>query len=197
MASQNLTSVRSPVTLEMIPGWKETICSIEVIAPGLVSEGFLIEPPENLPLVFHGILWGFPSRQGTQGGSFLILPRLMVIIHLLDSLRRHFKVQWFSLWCQTRSSLSSRPKSYLVDHSLNMSSLVSSYPTKSLSTSSKLVGIWDGLLVGFRRPYTSSKFSSWPQIRIFGCLPRDTPLCAPLGWKNGWIGPFMVYHDVF
>ena len=36
--------------------------------PGLVYEGFLIEPPECLPLVIHGIMWDFPNIQATKEG---------------------------------------------------------------------------------------------------------------------------------
>ena len=50
-------------------GWVETLWSIEVMAPGLVSKGFLVDPPERLPLVFHGLLWEFSNRQATQGGG--------------------------------------------------------------------------------------------------------------------------------
>ena len=39
---------------------------MEVMAPGLVSEGFLVDPPESLPLVLHGILWDYPNSQATQ-----------------------------------------------------------------------------------------------------------------------------------
>ena len=49
--------------------------------------------------------------------------------------------QCFSLWCQTRSYISFRPKSSSVDHSLAMYSLMRSVPIASLSTSSKLVGV--------------------------------------------------------
>ena len=83
----------------MRPGWADTIWSIEVMTLGLVSEGFLIDPLEHLPLVLHGLLWYFPNMQATQGGSFLILMSFLGIIPLLDSLRRDFKEQRFSLWC--------------------------------------------------------------------------------------------------
>ena len=61
VAAQNLECVRAPVTWGMSPGWEETIWSIEVMAPGLVSEGFLIGPLECLLLVLHGILWEFTN----------------------------------------------------------------------------------------------------------------------------------------
>ena len=48
----------------MIPGWEDIICQIEVMALGLVSEGFLIEPAELLLLVLHGILWDLPRGGG-------------------------------------------------------------------------------------------------------------------------------------
>ena len=51
----------------MILGWKYTIWSIEVMAPGLVSEGLLIDLPECLTLVLHGLLWYFPNNQAAQG----------------------------------------------------------------------------------------------------------------------------------
>ena len=53
----NLVWVRSPVTWGVIPGWAETICSINVMTPGLIYEGLLIYLPESLPLVLHGLLW--------------------------------------------------------------------------------------------------------------------------------------------
>ena len=60
---------RAPVTSVMIPGYAETIWSIEVMDPVLVSEGFLIDPPECLTLVLHGLLWVLSNRQATQGGG--------------------------------------------------------------------------------------------------------------------------------
>ena len=44
LAEQSLAWVRATVTWVMSPGWEETIWSIEVIAPGMVSEDFLINP---------------------------------------------------------------------------------------------------------------------------------------------------------
>ena len=69
----NIAWVRAPVTWGMIPGWVDTIWSIEAMALDLVSEGFLIDPPECLLLILHGILWDFPNMQGTQVEIFLIL----------------------------------------------------------------------------------------------------------------------------
>ena len=167
----------------MRPGWEYTIWSIAVIDPGLVSEGFLIDLPERLTLVLHGLLWDLPNSQETQGGSFLTFLSLLGIIPLLDNLRRYLKEQWFSLCCQTRIYLYSCPKMPLVDHILAMSYLMISYPTVSFTTSSKLVGIWDGFLVEFRRSSPASRISSWHKYSFYRCLPRETPWCAPLGWK--------------
>ena len=69
MADQNLVWVKAPVTWGMRLSWAETICSIEVMASGLVSEDFLIVLPEFLPLVLHAIFWEFPNKQATQGGG--------------------------------------------------------------------------------------------------------------------------------
>ena len=66
----------------------------------------------------------------------------LMIITLLDNLRRDFKVKWFNLWLQTRSSLSYFTKRSSVDHSLAISPLKSSDTTKSLFASYKLVGGW-------------------------------------------------------
>ena len=113
----------------MRPGWADTIWSIEVMTLGLVSEGFLIDPLEHLPLVLHGLLWYFPNKQVTGGGSGgLILLSFIGNTPFLDSLRRDLKGQWFSLCCQTRSSLSSRTRSSYVEHSFAISSLVISAP---------------------------------------------------------------------
>ena len=144
--------------------------------PGLVSEGFLIDPPEHLPLVLNGLLWEFPNKHATQGGSFLIFLSFLGIIPLLDSLRRDLKDKWFRLWCQTRTSLLSRHKRSSVDHRLSTSSLVSSDPTASLSTSSKLVGIWYGLSVRVRRSSLASRILPWPQIRILQVSPQGSSL---------------------
>ena len=57
------------------------------MAPGLVSEVFLIDPPKRLPLVLHGLLWYFPNREATQGRSFLTLLIFLGIIYLLGNLR--------------------------------------------------------------------------------------------------------------
>ena len=40
----------------MVPGWVDTIWSIDVVAPGLFSKVFLIDLIESLPLVLHGLL---------------------------------------------------------------------------------------------------------------------------------------------
>ena len=133
--AQNITWVRAPVNWEMNPGWAETIWSIEVMDPGLVC----------LPLVLRGLLWEFPNRQATQGGSFMSLLSLLGITPLLDSLRRDFKEQWFTLWCQNRTPLLSYPKRSLVYHNLAMYSLVISDTTSYFSKSSKLLGVWYGI----------------------------------------------------
>ena len=72
MADQNLAWVRAPVTWGMIPGWSDTDWSTEVMAPGLLSKGFLIDPIECLPLVLYDLLWDFVNMQATQGVSFMI-----------------------------------------------------------------------------------------------------------------------------
>ena len=56
---------------------------MEFMDPGLVSEVFLMDPPERLPLVFHGLLWDFPNIQTTQGGKFFTLLSFLGIISLL------------------------------------------------------------------------------------------------------------------
>ena len=123
VATQNIAWVRAPVNCGMSSGWAETIWSIEVIALGLVSEGFLIDQLEFLPLVFHGLLWEFPNMQATLWRSFLILLSFLGSIPLLDSTMRDMKEQWFSVCYQHKISLSSRTRTSLVDHSLAMSSL--------------------------------------------------------------------------
>ena len=77
----------------MIPGWEVTIWSIKVVDLGLEYEGFLIDPPEFLPLVLNGLLWDPPNSQATHGGSFLTLLSFLGIIPLLDNLRRDLKEQ--------------------------------------------------------------------------------------------------------
>ena len=58
--------VRAPVTWVTNPGWVEIITTIELMAPGLVSKGLLINPPEFLILVLRRLLWDFPNSQATQ-----------------------------------------------------------------------------------------------------------------------------------
>ena len=53
-----------------------------------------------------------------------------------------------------------------------MSSLLNLDPSAYFPTSSNLVGIWDGLSVGVRRSYPTSRLLSWPQIRIFQVSPQ-------------------------
>ena len=168
----------------MIPGWAETIRSIKVVVPGLVSSVFLVNPPEHFPLILHGLLRDFPSIQATQGDSFLILMSFLGVIPLLDNPRSNFKEQRFNLWCQTRSSLSSRPQRSSVDHSLAMSSLVISAPTTYFSTSSTVVDMWGGLTVGVRRFYPAFRLSSWPKIRVFQVSPQGALLVHYSRVKN-------------
>ena len=141
------------------------------MAPGLVYESFLIDLPENFLLFLHDIFWYFPNRQATQGQSFLTLLRFLGIIPLLDNLRRDLKEQWFSLWFQTRISLLFHPKRSVVDHRLAIYSLISLSSTASFPNSSKLVVIWDGLLVEVRRSSPTSRLRSWPKPRIFQVSP--------------------------
>ena len=75
----------------MILGWADTIWSIEVMAPGLVSKGLLIDPLECFPLVLHGLLWGFPNMQATQRVGDLILLIFLGTYPLLNSLTRDLK----------------------------------------------------------------------------------------------------------
>ena len=44
---------------------------MEVMAPGMVLEGFLMDPPESLFLFLHGLLWDFINRKATQGVTSL------------------------------------------------------------------------------------------------------------------------------
>ena len=104
---------------------------------------------------------------GYTRGEGLILLRFLGINSILNILRMDLKEEWFILWCQTRITLFSRPKRSLVHHSLYMSSLMSLSHTTSLFTSSKLVGIRDGFLVGVRRSSPAYRLSSCPKIRIF------------------------------
>ena len=39
------------------------------MAPGLVFEGLLIDPPDCLPFILHGLLWEFPNNLAAQGGG--------------------------------------------------------------------------------------------------------------------------------
>ena len=173
MAEHNLVWVRTPVTWGMIPGLEDIICSIEVMYLGMVSKVFLIDPPERLPLVLHGLLWDLTNSQVSQGGIFLTMMSFLGIIPFLDNLMRYLKEQWFILWCQTKSSFLSRPKKSLVDHSLSMSFLFILDPTASLSTSSKLVGIGDGIFFGVMSSSPASSILPWPKIRIFRVSPQE------------------------
>ena len=114
----------------------------------------------------------------------MILMIFLGIIILLNNLRSDLKQQWFRLWCQTRSSLSSHPKRYSVEHILDRYSLLRQAPTILLSTYFNLVGIWYGLSVVVRSSSPDSSISSCPKILIYMCFPREPPWCAPLGWKT-------------
>ena len=117
--------------------------------------------------------------------------RFLGIISLLDNLINDLKVQWFSLWCQTRSYLSSHPKSSSVDHILAMSSLVSFSPTTSFSTSSKLVVSWYGLSIRVRRSSLASRLSYWSKIWIFWVSPQEASLVRSSRVENmGRCGSF-------
>ena len=111
--------------------------------------------------------------QGCGCMTFLIL---LGIIPFLNHLSRYLRVQWFSLWYQTKISLSSCTDSSLVDHILAIYSPVRSDPTTSLCPSSKLVGSCYGLLGRFSRSYHASRISSWPKIRIFQVSPQGGSL---------------------
>ena len=154
------------MTWIIIPGWAYIICQINVMNLGLVSKGFLVDPPDRLPLVFHGLLWDFPNSQATQGGFFLSFLRFLDISPLLDNMSRYLKVQWFSLWFRTRNPLSSQPKRSLVDQILAVHFRVRSSPTTSFSS-------WDGISVGVRRSSPASRLSSWTRIWVFQVSPQE------------------------
>ena len=156
------------------------------MAPGLVSEGFLIDPPECFPLFLHGLLWGLPNRQETKGGGVLTLMSFLGTTPILNNLRRDWKVQRFILWCQTRNYLLSFPKRSSVDHRLNISSLARSAPMISFSTSYKLERSWDVILVGVRRYSTVYRVSSCPRFQIFQVSPQEASLIRSPRVEN-WV----------
>ena len=132
-----------------------------------------------------------------NGGGVLTFLIFMGIIPLLDNLRVYLKVQWFSLWFQTRISLFSCPKISSVDHSFAMSSLVILAPTKSLSTSSKSVGIWHGIYVAVMRSSLDYRVFTCTKIRISPVSPQEASLMGSSRVEN-WIlsAPFrylMIY----
>ena len=114
--------------------------------------------------------------QVTLEERFLILVSSLSIILLLDSLRMDLKEQRFRLWCHTRSSLLSYPLRSSIDHILAMSSLVSLACITSFSTSYKLVGFLDGLLVKFRGSYPVSRLLSSQKILILQMSPQGASL---------------------
>ena len=176
VADQSLLWVRSPMTQVISPSCADNIWSIKLMAPVLVSEGFLMDPPQHLPLVLHVLLWVFPYSQATQGGLGQTFLSFLGIINLLGNLSNYLKKQWLSLWGQTRISLSYRTKGSSVDHSLDMSSLKISATNASFSASSKFMGSWGGTLVGVRRSSPASRISSWPKIQILRVSPQELSL---------------------
>ena len=72
--------------------------------------------------------------------------------------------------------LSSRPRRSSVDHILAISYLVSSAPIAYLYTSSRLVGILDGLLVRIKRSSPTSRLLSWPKIWVFQVSSQGSSL---------------------
>ena len=141
-----------------------------------MAPGFPDKPSRPFSFGPPFLLVGIPKHTVNTGVGGLTLLIFLAIIPLLDVLRRDLKEQWFSMWFQTRSSLLSRPKSSSVDHSLVMSSLLRLYPNVSFSTSSKLVGKYNGLLIRVRRSFPASRLLSWPKIRIFQVSPQGTSL---------------------
>ena len=128
------------------------------------------------------------NQIGDKRGGGMTMLILLGGIPLLVSLRGYFKDQWFSLWCQIRISLLSRPKRSLVDHRLVMYSLIILCPTVYLFTSSKLVGIGDGLSVRVSRSYLTSRLLSWTKIRVFQVSPQGSSLVRSSMVVNyGWI----------
>ena len=74
VAAYNIKWGRSTVTWVMHPGWAETIWSIEVMAPGLVSNIFLIDTLECFHLVLHDLLWDLTNMKAR--GEFLDIAEL-------------------------------------------------------------------------------------------------------------------------
>ena len=160
----------------MGPGWADTIWSIEVMTLGLVYKCFLIDLHECLTLVLHGLLWEFPNIEGKQGFFFLVLLSFLGITRLLDTLLRYLKEQCISLWCQNRIYLSSCRRRSSVGHILAISSLMRLATIVSFSTSSRLVRIWYGILVGVRK---SSRAFSILSLSKF-CISQVSPQGASL-----------------
>ena len=113
----------------------------------------------------------------------MTLLSFLVIITLLYNLRRDLKEQWFSMWCQTRISLSYHPKSSLVYLILAKSYLISSSPTTFFSPPPswwlfRLV-YWSQL-IGLLLP-PSSRLG--PKSVFSMCIPSRSHWCVPLGWQ--------------
>ena len=183
MAAHNLAWFRSPVASEIIPDWAETVCSIEFIALGLVSESFLIDPPECLTLVIHGLLWDFPNIQATQGGSYMVFMSFLVIIPLLGSLRGYLREKWLIMWCQTRRSLSSCPRRSSVDHSLAISYIVSSAPSHICPPPPGWYRFDMGSRLELGRLILPTGSFLGPKSGFYRFLFREPPWCTPLEWR--------------
>ena len=76
MAFQNLSWVSDPVNCGIIPGWADIKCSTDFVAPGMLSNGFLVGPHGRLPLVLHGFLWDLPNSKLEGCGKWRYIPFL-------------------------------------------------------------------------------------------------------------------------
>ena len=167
----------------MRPGWSEITWSVEVISPGLVSEGYLNEPPDNFRLVLYGPLWYLSNRQTTQGFfwplwySWLLFPYWIIRGGIW---RRN------SSACGTKTGSPPRP-----------------IPKGTQSTTAwPCPPSWDRVLpqlfptppswwvfgMGYRSELGGLILTPGsclgPILRFPRCLPRRPSWSAPLGWEN-------------
>ena len=65
MAEQKLEWEIAPVTWGVIIGWSDINWYTEIMDPGLLSEGFFMDPLDLFPLFLHALLWDFPTIHNT------------------------------------------------------------------------------------------------------------------------------------
>ena len=167
--------------------------------PGLVSKGFLMDPPESFPLGLHGLVWDFLNMQAAKEGIFLTFLRCLGVIPLLDNIRRNFKDQGSVCGAKLVATSCPVPKDPRLTTDCPRPTsqdwlLPHHFPPPSSWQGFGMVS-WSDLGVLLLPP----GFCLGPKSGFSRCPPMEPPWCASIEWQiwlyltHSCVSPCLLY----